>query len=441
MTATVTTPAAGPTAAAPSAPRRDLARRLLGFGSLPLLSAVAPLAILPVIARTGGADAWVAVATGQAVGVVASTVIGFGWSVTGPPRVARADDAARLAILRDAVRTRAAVAAPVLALAVVAAALLSPGPARTLAVLMACASAVAGFSVAWFCVGAGTPGLIARYEALPRVGGIAVSAALLLATGALALYPVLLLVSTVAGSALLYRRLGAELRSGGAVPQVAERLDAVPVRTLLRAQATGAAIELSGAAYTAAPVLLAGQLLLADVPGYVSGDRLYRLALYAVVVVGNAFQGWLPGAGPAAEPGRRRVALAAHVAVGVVGGAAFALLAPWASAVLFGEALRVPATVAVALGVAFLAVSVSTTVIRHRLLPGRGPGVVLGVTALGAVVGIAAVAVLGSTWGALGVAAGVAGGETFVVVALLVRSRLAGRAPRAAHRRAEGSRS
>lgn len=275
---------------------RDLARKLVGFGSLPLLSAVAPLAILPVIARTGGPDAWIAIATGQSVGVVAATVLGFGWSVTGPPQVARASIPVRRQLLRDEVRSRVVLAGPVLLLAVLAASLLATPSGRLLSVSMACATAPAGLSGAWFCVGAGTPGLIARYEALPRVLGIAASALLIWGTGVLVVYPALLLLTTVCGSVLLHRRLGLGLRMATDAPESRQ-----PLSTVMRGQARGAAIEVSGSAYTAAPVLIAGQVLTTGVVGYVSGDRLYRLALYVVVVVGNALQSWLPAAGHASE--------------------------------------------------------------------------------------------------------------------------------------------
>src|SRR3712207_2103483 len=66
-------------------------RRLAGFAGLPLLSFLAPLLLLPIIARRGGVDGWAAVVIGQAVGGLAAVLVLYGWNLAGPVRVASAD--------------------------------------------------------------------------------------------------------------------------------------------------------------------------------------------------------------------------------------------------------------------------------------------------------------------------------------------------------------
>lgn len=62
-----------------------LLRRLAGFTFLPLIGMLAPIVVLPIVARVGGPLGWQSIGVGQSVGVVASIAVMWGWWATGPP--------------------------------------------------------------------------------------------------------------------------------------------------------------------------------------------------------------------------------------------------------------------------------------------------------------------------------------------------------------------
>ncbi|WP_201423176.1 hypothetical protein, partial [Xanthomonas perforans] len=70
-----------------------------------------------------------------------------------------------------------------------------------------------------------------------------------------------------------------------------------------------------------------------------SADKLYRVGLTAILIVGNTLQKWVLEA--AWEQGRTRrhlVALALHFVVGIVGLLVLVLLGPWLTAAFLGSA-------------------------------------------------------------------------------------------------------
>jgi PST family polysaccharide transporter len=153
---------------------------------------------------------------------------------------------------------------------------------------------------------------------------------------------------------------------------------------------------------------------------FASADGAYRLGLFSVAAMGNAFQGWTLEAGSGAERrSRHRAAFLAHLALGVVGGALFAALGPWVTGFVFGADVAAPQDVCVWYGVAFLLISVSTPPIRNLLVPAGRVRLVLGWTLGSAVVGLVlmvAAAVAG--WSA-GLAAGMAVSEAVLLAGLL----------------------
>ena len=69
---------------------RSLMLRLAGFTGAPILSALAPFIILPVISRIVGPEGWANFSAGQSIGILGMVGVLFGWGVVGPVRVARA---------------------------------------------------------------------------------------------------------------------------------------------------------------------------------------------------------------------------------------------------------------------------------------------------------------------------------------------------------------
>jgi len=101
--------------------------------------------------------------------------------------------------------------------------------------------------------------------------------------------------------------------------------------------------------------------------------------------------------------------------------------------VLFGDDLAVGRATFVGLGVAFLAISLNTSLGKHLLVPMGRTGVVLLSTVVGAVIGVASIAVFGRLYGAPGAAAAFAVSEVAVTavqaVAYLAATRAARRSP------------
>jgi PST family polysaccharide transporter len=293
---------------------------------------------------------------------------------------------------------------------------------------MAAATTFLGMSPSWFGIGAGDPWLLFWYDTLPRVVAAVAGAVLVAATGWISLYPMLLAVS-VAVSLVAFRRR--------VTPGARDTMPWPPARAVgeLRHHLGTAGINLAATAYASTPVPVATFAFRPDVSSpFASADAAYRLGLFTVTAMGNAFQGWTleTGLGADERRSRHRSALWAHVVLGVVGGGLFAALAPWVTGLLFGSDVAAPRDVCVWYGVAFLFLSVSTPPIRNLLVPARRVRLVLGWTVGSAVVGLLlmiAAAVAG--WSA-GVAAGMAVSEAVLLAGLVGPSLRVSRTSRAA---------
>lgn len=400
--------------------KRAFAARLLGFAGLPFLSLVAPFLALPVIARVGGVEGWAAVNLGQALGTYAATFASLGWSLNGPNRISRASEERRPRIYAESLQTRLLALVAVLPVAAIAAAAVIPaaGPVRALSAMMCCAVAMSALSPSWFAIGLGRPGLIAKYDVIPRVIGILAALLLLLLTHQIVAYPVCLIIATLTGVLLFSRRIN----KAGSKSYVAWRT----VPALLWKERSSGATSIIAGAYSTAPLTVLGLVApLGQLASFSSADRIYRLGLYGVQVFGNAFQGWVgetvtDQTDRPTLSRRMRAALAVHVLLGMVGLLVLGLLGPVISAVLFGAQVAASSEVCWLYGIAYLCIAVNTTTGKHILVPLGGIHSVLVSGVAGAVCGLALMAILGTLAGGPGVAAGFAASEAAVVVVQVV---------------------
>ena len=90
--------------------------------------------------------------------------------------------------------------------------------------------------------------------------------------------------------------------------------------------------------------------------------------------------------------GRQRAGIVAHVALGVVGGAALAGLAPWLTGLLFGRGAKTDSATAGWYGLAFICISWATPLIRNILIPRGKSGIVFRSSILSVVVGLSVMA-------------------------------------------------
>lgn len=395
---------------------RSVLRRLTGFTVLPLLSLVTPFLLMPVVARVAGPAGWSSFVAGQAIGTVGATVVFWGWNVGGPVLVAQAASAGeRAEVYAASLRTRYLLLVVVVPPAAAVSAVVAQPGQRLHAAAMAAATAFLGMSPSWFGIGAGNPWLLFWYDTLPRVVAAVAGAAIVAVTGWISLYP-MLLAASVAFSLVAFRRR---------VTPGAHHTAPWPVGRAtgeLRHHLGTAGINLAATAYASTPVPVVTVAFRPDVSSpFASADAAYRLGLFSVTAMGNAFQGWALERGLAGSEGRsrHRSAFVAHVVLGVVGGALFAALGPWATGLVFGAAVAAPRDVCVWYGLAFLFLSASTPPIRNLLVPAGRIRLVLGWTVGSAAIGLALMVAAALAGWSAGVAAGMAISEAVLLAGLL----------------------
>ena len=396
--------------------KRLLAKRFAGFTFVPLIGTLAPLLLLPVAARIGGIDGWYSLSVGQAVGTFGSIVVTYGWNVLGPALVAKSnDEPVRRSLWVESLGERLLLSLAVIPVAVVLSWSLGAEGYKTFTVAMAVAFCLNGLTPNWFFIGTGDPRSLAIYDMFPRLVATLLAALLILVTQSLWSYPVLWILSSVAGPIAIQRKFGwPALYAGRSFRSIFQGL---------KARLGVAGIDALGGVYVSAPVPVAGAAGSASVAGSVaSSDKLYRFALITVTTLGNTLQAWTLD--PNADSPRRRhtAAIGAHFVLGILGMLGLGLAGEFSSSLLFGEKVKADSSTMWFYGAAFFAVSVSTPLIRNILVPSLKTRFVLVGTAVGALTGVIAMFLLGRTFGATGVAAGFMLSEVLLVLVILPAS-------------------
>lgn len=384
-------------------------RRFSGLALLPFVSLIIPAVLLPVLARLTSETEIAALGVGDSVGAMAALVVAFGWPLVGPARVARTGARSALVAYGESIAPRILLLLVLVPVGAVVAALLAPPEQRLLAILATVAGGVMGLSPAWFLIGRSDPGGLARYETLPRAAAGLISVALVAATGNAFWYPLSMLVLTLAFQVLHWIRSGAfAWLSRGSSWRRARRS--------LGAQTAPALALVSGGLYSAGTVVLVAIPAGAGVvAAYSLADRLFKASLTAIVAAANAVQGWVSEQDDHATlAARARRATLVLTIVGFVGAAGISLLGPWATELLFAAKFRIDTPTAVAFGIAFLAVALSTALGRLVLVPFGRIAFVTVSTVVGAVFGVVAIIAGTALWGVFGAAAGFAASEVVV---------------------------
>ncbi|PJJ65725.1 lipopolysaccharide biosynthesis protein [Compostimonas suwonensis] len=393
---------------------RRLILRFGGFATLPLLSAVAPLLLLPIIARVGGVDGWASIATAQAIGTFGAVAVSFGWAIAGPPLIAQeTSEEQRRASYRRSFSSRMIVFVVALPLLAVLSGVLAAPRYVLDSVLMTVAMAFFGFSFSWFAIGLGRPGLIASFEAVPKVVATLLSAVLLLIGVPIWAYPALLLLASVSGLLLFQRR-----HIGALLPWM-RRADGT-LRGSLRIMVVPALVDLSGASYAATPlpiVSATSSFLMTSM--FASADKLYRYGLFGISALANALQAWVLDPARPAQHRRQVAAIIAHLVLGTIGMLVLAVGGPWATSLLFGEDVAAAGYVCFWFGMAYLMLSVSTPFMRNLLLPHGRASVILKATVAGAIIGVPIMIWGALTIGGVGVAMGLALSEFVILLGVV----------------------
>jgi len=404
---------------------QSVGQRILSFGTSTLVTLLTPLVVLPIIATVTDTSGWAALAVGQSIGSLFAILVAFGWPVVGPVELARSSREAVGSIFYESLLTRGMLLLVAVAPVVVVSYVAAPPGRFGLVVTTAVAFASTALTSSWVAVGLGSASRFMLLESLPRLVVLVAAAVAIQRGGSLYLYPTAIAAASVIG-AFLFAWSGVRPRR----PQ--DRLRTA-VRRRLRAQVAAAATALSAAAYSAGALLLVGVSTTVHQTALMSSAQLiYGVGLYAVVALSSSLQAWVVHPDPVVAKDRRRRALLCHAALGLVGLALCASLAPTVATVLFGSDLAPGYAVALAYGAAFAAVSVVTSLAQHFLLPASDVTGVLWASVVGAAVGVPALLLLARQFGAAGGASGLAVSELVVLAVLAARVRHASRVARPA---------
>jgi len=179
-------------------------RRVAGFAFLPAFSLLASVVLLPLVAARFGPGGWVTLGAGQSIGAVVTIVCGLSWATVGGHAVAVADPVERRRLLTRSLTTRTVML--VAALPVATAVVLVVDAAYPFAAwLFMLGMALNTYTMAWFYGGTATPRHLAVNEGVVRLLGYVVASALLVLGGALWLYALVNVVSSLTSLALNVR--------------------------------------------------------------------------------------------------------------------------------------------------------------------------------------------------------------------------------------------
>lgn len=371
-----------------------------GFAAIALIPGLASLAALAVVARYSSVQEWSALGIGGSIGGVLALVVLYGWRLSGPVEVARATRDGQRVIFAQSIADRLSIFVVTAVPGALMVALLSPPDVRAVLVTMMLAMSLTGFTALWYAIGVNDPWLCLRRETAPRVLGSLLGAVAVAAGGPVWVFPVGVGVGTVLGVAAMTGRILA-----GDTHLVMAARKGVPVS--LRRASRGALSEITGGVYSAGCVALVGSVASASVTAlFISGDRCFRAALIPVSALSSSLQRDVSQGTGAGFDSARAQAFRAHLGLGVGGGAFIAVLGRDVSRLLFGTELAVPSSATYGLAVAFLAVSLNTTLGRHVLASQGRMGAILAGTLAGVLLGVPAIlwgsvvhGVTGATWG------------------------------------------
>lgn len=390
--------------------------RIIRFGGLQILNAVAPVLVLPAVIAAVGTAGWVGFSIGYGVGAAASVGINFAWPITGPALVAGQPLSVAHEVFRRALVMRVIVSVPALTVGALAAIALSPPAYRTLAVLMMAATAVNGLAANWYFIGRGEAGGIVLFETLPKLAATALSIPLVHATGQAMLYPGLLLLVGLGGTAVSSWRV-----TGDAIPRLpADREVWGPIRR--QAPIAGAGLVSSTATALAVPIAALVNPGVGALAVFAAGTRLRQLAQAGVGALATGVQGWVSEA-PDAQGVRHRglVCLQACVAMGIVTALALTVGSPFIDTMIFGPEIEMDIPFALVVGLTCLMYAVSVSLTSHVLAPHRETRSIVSATMVASLVAAPVIMVGMRLGGPLGAMLGVFLAE-LIVAAMQLRA-------------------
>ncbi len=372
--------------------------KMVGFGLGMGLLGIATLLAIPAMVHVSGADAWAAIAIGQAVGGVAAVGIAYGWVVSGPASIAKANPADRRVEYVESVKTRLALFVPVMLVAAVVA-LLVTQTNPVLAVLGSISTAVIGLTASWFFVGTGEPYLLLALETVPRIAGTLIGILLMSTANSAAIGLISQIVGALVGFGLCSYHILRRHRGDG-------RLPTRSVRRVLYDQRHGVTSSAVSTLYAALPIVLVGWFAPNSLTSFAVLDKLQKQINSAVAPFVQVFQGWVPRAGRNELKHRVNVALVVAGAAGAVMAVVLTVIGQPLVRWLGGGQIQV-SDLSLALAMIAISLSMIESIAAKACLVALGMiGKVARITTWGSLVGIIFIAAFAFAWGTSGAMAG-----------------------------------
>lgn len=384
---------------------------MAGFGLSVGLSAIVTLLSIPVVIAGAGAAAWASLALAQAVGSAAAIVIGFGWGITGPTEVASAAPSERLIYFTDSLWGRMFIAAPATGFAAAITAVTAPSHSGA-AALGTVAYSLTGLLTGWYFTGVAKPWSFFMLDAVPRVAGVAIGAALVAIGLPLWAFPLAVLVGVLLGICATVRRV-----TGQFLPARARR---AAIAKALRAQSHGMQLSAVSALVTALPPIIVSIAAPAGLPAYTLCDKLFRFATTAFSPVLQFLQGWVPAVTGAERMARARKSAVVGIVLALVAAVIFAAGAPLVGRLLSHGAIDLSVLLGGAFALALASVVAAQVVGLIGLLSLGATRAYARYTIIGASFGLPLTIIGALVAGGVGAASGLAAGE-LIAVALEAR--------------------
>lgn len=393
---------------------------IAGYGTSMALLAISSLLAIPAMVASSGPQAWGAIAVGQSIGGIAAVIIAYGWGLSGPAAIARADELGRMREYAESAVTKIALSVPVAGLAFVIAWIVG----RQFALFSgvgALSMATIGLTAGWYFVGRGHPWRMLFFETLPRVAGTMVGI-LFMVTGSSALIGVLWqLFGMVAAFALCSVLILRPWKT-----RLIRSISRKPVRRVLLDQRQGITSSILSSLYASTPIVIVTLLAPAVLPVYAVVEKVQRQVIVALGPFVTVLQGWIPRARDSAVLSTRvRHGILATAVFAVVLGVAMLAVAP-ALIRWLGGGLIQPTFAILTLMATITAVSLFESVVSKAALSAlERLDVVARSIAIGSMVGLPLVAVGTISLGALGALVGILTGLALRLVLELVGMRSA----------------